>query len=308
MKLIVRQISGLGNQMFQYAAGLYYARQYNAQMIMGVDPPQNAVSHGHPRPFLLSHFAISAQHRELNRFERLLLLTEHRRLKPFAEPILQHGIFQHGLRLQIVAESAGQRFRFQSVLPIGDKTRTIYLVGYWQVYNIAERIATDLKKEFSFREAPTGKNHEVLRLILNTENSVSLHIRRGDYTLAAEGNVALPMEYYARAIVQIKGAVSKPTFFIFSDDIDFAKKHMGNDISAYFIEHNDSFSAHEDLRLMSSCRHHIIANSTFSWWGAWLSPRADKMVFAPRRWMVGNCPDDNDLFPPSWRLLDGSDD
>ncbi|HEY3658135.1 MAG TPA: alpha-1,2-fucosyltransferase [Steroidobacteraceae bacterium] len=306
MKIIVRQISGLGNQMFQYAAGLYYARQYNAQMRMGIDPPQNAVSYGHPRPFLLSHFAISAQHRELNRLERLMLLTEHRHLKPFAGAILQHGIFQHGLHLQIVAESVEQRFRFQPVLPIGVKTETIYLVGYWQVYNIAERIAIDLKKEFSFREAPTGKNLEVLRLIQNTENSVSLHIRRGDYTLAAEGNIALPMEYYARAIAHIKGCVSKPTFFIFSDDIEFAKTKLGSEIAASFIDHNDSFSAHEDLRLMSSCRHHIIANSTFSWWGAWLSASANKMVFAPRNWMVGNCPHDNDLFPPSWRLLDGT--
>jgi hypothetical protein len=306
MKIIVRQLSGLGNQMFQYAAGLYYARRYNAEMRMGVDPPQNAVSHGHPRPFLLSHFAISSKHRKLNRLERLLLLTEHRRLKPVAGAFLQDGILQRALHLQIVAESAEQRFRFQPALPISNKARTVYLLGYWQVYNIAERIAIDLKKEFSFREAPTGKNLDMLRLIQSTENSVSLHIRRGDYTLEAEGNIALPMEYYARAIARIKGSVSKPTFFIFSDDMDFAKKNIGCDISAIYIDHNDSFSAHEDLRLMSSCRHHIIANSTFSWWGAWLSPDADKMVFAPREWKVGNCPNDNDLFPPSWQLVDGT--
>jgi hypothetical protein len=306
MKIIVRQISGLGNQMFQYAAGLYYARQYNAQMRIGTDPPQHAISHGHPRPFLLSHFAISAQHRELNSFERLLLLSDHRRLKPFTEAILQRGILQRGLHLKIVAESFEQRFRFQPTLPIGDKTRTIYLVGYWQVYNIAERISLSLKKEFSFREPPTGKNLETLRLIQNSENSVSLHIRRGDYTLAAEGNVALPMEYYARAIAHIKESVNKPSFFIFSDDMEFAKAKLGGEISACFVDYNDSLSAHEDLRLMSLCRHHIIANSTFSWWGAWLSPGADKIVYAPRNWMVGNCPHDNDLFPPSWRLLDGT--
>lgn len=302
MKIIVRQISGLGNQMFQYAAGRYYARRYNAQVLMAIDPPQDAVSHGHPRPFLLSHFSINMPYRELSAVDRLLLLTKHPRLQSISE--VSTAILQQGLHLQIVTERIEQRHLFQSELPISAKTQTVYLLGYWQVHNIADEISDDLRREFCFREAPSGKNAQMLRLIRDTANPVSLHLRRGDYTLVAEGNVALPMAYYTRAIRSFKESLSNPTFFVFSDDIDFSRRNLGKDISAVFVDHNDSSSAQEDLRLMSSCRHHIIANSSFSWWGAWLNPDPDKIVIAPRKWMVGNCPRYDDLLPPSWRLLD----
>jgi hypothetical protein len=304
MRIIVRQQSGLGNQMFQYAAGLYYAHAHNAALRMAIDRPQKAISHGSPRPFLLSHFAISAPYCELTRFEELLLLTEHRRLKSVGGAIVQRAILEKGLRLQIVAEGIEHRFRFQAALPIETRVRTIYLVGYWQVHNIAEAMATQIRREFAFRDPPNGKNLELLRRINNTKNSVSLHIRRGDYTLAAEGNVALPIGYYSRAIAHLKRSLHGPTFFVFSDDIEFARRTLSREISTVFVDHNDSFSAHEDLRLMSSCHHHIIANSTFSWWGAWLGTAATKIVIAPRRWMVGNCPLINDLFPSAWRLLE----
>jgi Glycosyl transferase family 11 len=290
--------------MFQYAAGLYYAATYNAALRMAIDRPKNAISHGTPRPFLLSHFAISAPYRALTRLEELLLLTEHRRLKPAGGAILQHTILENGLRLQIIAEGIEHRFRFQAALPIKPRVQTIYLVGYWQVHNIAEAMATNIRTEFAFREAPDGENLEVLRRIKNTKNSVSLHIRRGDYTLDAEGNVALPIDYYSRAIADLKRSLREATFFVFSDDIEFARHSLSGEMSAVFVDHNDSFSAHEDLRLMSSCHHHIIANSTFSWWGAWLGTEPTKIVIAPRRWMVGNCPSINDLFPSAWRLLE----
>lgn len=304
MKIIVRQLSGLGNQMFQYAAGLYYAKQLNAEMRMAVDPPQKAHSYGHPRPFLLSHFCLSAPHRELGRLEQLLLLTNHRRLSPVAGPLLHGGVYRHVLGLQIISESVAQRFHFQPTLSVHAEVRTAYLLGYWQVHNIADRMAPELRSEFAFMEAPAGKNLEALRLIGNTENSVSLHIRRGDYTLEAEGNIALPMGYYNQAINILNSTLNKPTFFVFSDDIGFARRNLQKGLSVVYMDHNDSFSAHEDLRLMSACRHHIIANSTFSWWGAWLNQCTDKIVLAPRQWRVGGCPDVSDLLPPGWRLLD----
>jgi hypothetical protein len=304
MKIIVRQLSGLGNQMFQYAAGRFYAAQCNAELSLITDPPHKSSSYGHPRPYLLPHFTITAQHRQLNRIDYLMLLTENRRLKPTAGPLLQKHILQKRLKVQIVTETLEQRFRFQKELPISRKTQTIYLLGYWQVHNIAENISADLRKEFMFRDLPTGKNLELLRTIRSTSNSVSIHIRRGDYTLPQEGNIALPMDYYGRAISNLRASLSNPTFFVFSDDVMFARQHLPKHISAIFVDHNDAFSAHEDLRLMSACRHHIIANSTFSWWGAWLNSSTDKMVLAPRNWRVANCPASNNLFPQTWSLLD----
>jgi hypothetical protein len=304
MKMIVRQLSGLGNQMFQYAAGLYYAAKCNAHLSLIVDPPHKSHSYGDPRPYLLPHFSITAKHRKLNDVDRILLFTENRRVTPTLALFLRKYILQAGLRVQIVTETLEQRFRFQSELPVSRNMRTIYLLGYWQVHNIAEQISVQLRREFTFRNLPTGKNLELIRVIQNAENSVSIHIRRGDYTLAAEGNVALPIDYYSEAIANLRTSLRNPTFFVFSDDINFAKQHLSKNIPSVFIDHNDAFSAHEDMRLMSSCRHHIIANSTFSWWGAWLNPSVDKIVLAPRNWLVANCPAKNDLIPRTWRVLD----
>jgi hypothetical protein len=307
MKLIVRQLSGLGNQLFQYAAGRYYARQlHQAQVCLAFDPPHKALSHGHPRPFLLSHFAIDAQLRELSSSERLLLfinshVANSRRLRP-VRPIVGAAL-QHGLRLQLMTETRDQLYRFQPTLPFDARANTIYLLGYWQVHQISESMSADLRREFSFRESPTGKNLDMHRRINSTENAVAVHIRRGDYTLDVEGNVALPMSYYSSAITQMMQNLRTPTFFIFSDDINFARQNVRTDIPTVFVDHNDSSSAHEDLRLMSSCRHHIIANSTFSWWGAWLRSDPDAIVIAPRNWMVGQRPSYDDLFPSNWRLL-----
>ncbi len=144
----------------------------------------------------------------------------------------------------------------------------------------------------------------MLERIGKCTNPVSLHVRRGDYTLAAEGNIALPLDYYTRSISICRERLADPTFFVFSDDIAFARKNLPHDIRAVFIDHNDDASSHEDLRLMSSCRHHIIANSTFSWWGAWLNPRLDKLVVAPKHWYLTQDSYYPELLPPGWILCD----
>ena len=115
-----------------------------------------------------------------------------------------------------------------------------------------------------------------MRQIERCKTPVSLHVRRGDATIPVEGKVVLQTEYYANAIALIKERFVDPTFFVFSDDIPFVKQNLSLDPRTVFVDHNDTLAAHEDLRLMSSCHHHIIANSTFSWWGAWLNPRPDK--------------------------------
>ncbi len=129
-------------------------------------------------------------------------------------------------------------------------------------------------------------------------------MRRGDYTLAIEGNRTLPLDFYIRAIAHMRERLRNPVFFIFSDDIAFARANLPADLPAFFVDHNDDQTSHEDLRLMSACHHHIIANSSFSWWGAWLNPRPDKIVLAPRYWML--TPDSYfpELLPPTWIIVD----
>jgi hypothetical protein len=115
---------------------------------------------------------------------------------------------------------------------------------------------------------------------------------------------ALGLDYYAAAIQECAAAVKDLHFFVFSDDLDWTRRHLVIDHPHTLVDANDAEHPQEDLRLMSRCRHHIIANSSLSWWGAWLNPRADKIVIAPRRWFgPGAKGDARDIVPPEWRRL-----
>ena len=292
MQVVIRQNSGLGNQLFQYAAGLYYSKRYQARMEMARDVPKHRQSHGYPRPFLLSHFSISSPVRALTLFERLLF-----------SPRWDASAVRRALGIQGFAEPFERRFTFLKDVPLERGTGVLYLWGFWQTYRIVEEVADQARREFSFREPPRGKNLEVLERIRQCRCPISLHVRRGDYTLAAEGQIALPMDYYSRAISICRERFGNPTFFVFSDDMPFARDNLPL-ADAVFVDHNDSFSSHEDLRLMSSCHHHIIANSSFSWWGAWMNARRDKTVLAPKHWYLRADSYYPELLPPTWILLD----
>jgi hypothetical protein len=135
-----------------------------------------------------------------------------------------------------------------------------------------------------------------------------MHVRRGDYasnpkTGATHGLCSL--DYYEEAIRYISERVEQPIFFIFSDDINWVKCNLKVDFPCQYVDHNKSMESFNDMRLMSLCQHHIIANSSFSWWGAWLNPGQKKIVIAPRRWFL-NSNNVEDLYPASWvRLGDG---
>jgi hypothetical protein len=147
----------------------------------------------------------------------------------------------------------------------------------------------------------TRQNAE-LAVQIGQVNAVSLHVRRGDYaknpkTTATHGLCSL--DYYQAAIQYISDQVEQPYFFIFSDDIAWVKKQLKMNFPCRYVDHNHGVESYNDMHLMSICRHCIIANSSFSWWGAWLNPYKDKIVVAPQRWFAN---DNNvkDLFPPEW--------
>lgn len=297
MQIVVRQLSGLGNQLFQYAAGRYYAQKHGASLRIAVEPPKKGLSHGYPRPVLLSNFSIPERIEEISLPDRLFLSK-----RSYLQPGLSR--IKSALRIQVIEEAISQRYTFLQSLPLQDGVETLYLIGYWQAHRVADELAAELRPSLQFNKPASGKNLEVLNKIRACQNPVSLHIRRGDYTLAAEGNIALPIDYYYLAIRSVREHLTSPNFFIFSDDISYAKQNLPAGLNAVFIDHNNDFSSHEDLRLMSSCHHHIIANSTFSWWGAWLNPMEDKIVYAPRQWLLKADTVYPDLIPPAWRLLD----
>ena len=296
MQIVVRQISGLGNQLFQYAAGRYYAKRHQASLRLAIDPPHRASSGGHPRPFLLSHFAIEVPTPELTRVERLILAQR----RGLATVAALHNRLR-GIR--VFTEPIDRRYSFIPEIPPDRLARTVYLAGYWQTRQMVDAVEDELRRELQLREAATGRNLEVLQQIQNTADPISLHVRRGDYTMAAEGRIALPMSYYTQAIEAIRQRVANPTFFVFSDDMAFCRANLSLGPQTVFIDHNDETAPHEDLRLMSACRHHIIANSTLSWWGAWLNPRKDKMVVAPKYWHLRRESFYPGLLPPDWTTI-----
>ncbi len=287
-------MSGLGNQLFQYAAGVYYSELYQVPLSVAADPDPNAASGGYPRPFQLSMFRITAPVRRANRTEQILLSSH---------PWRRHAaaILRRLLRVELFVEP--QQYRFYPELPAKEKVRCVYLRAYWQAAGYAARVESRLREELRLNYEPSGRNLEVLQRIAASHSPVSVHIRRGDYKRGAQ-DLTLPMSYYERALAVLRERVPSPELFVFSDDIEFARQNLRRDLKIHFVDHNDEFTAFEDLRLMAACRHHIIANSSFSWWGAWLNPRSDKLVLAPKHWrgqVVSYYPD---LYPAGWELID----
>ncbi|MGL5779073.1 alpha-1,2-fucosyltransferase [Cetobacterium sp.] len=159
----------------------------------------------------------------------------------------------------------------------------LYDNSCWSSYKYFNHIEKEIKKIYKFPEIKEEKNKKIENLIKNT-NSVSIHIRRGDY-LENDllGNLA-PISYYEKAINYIKQNVKNPKFFIFSNDINWCKENLDLK-SAEYIDWNKGEKSYRDIQLMSFCKHNIIPNSSFSWWGAWLNDNRDKIVIAPERWV-----------------------
>jgi glycosyl transferase family 11 len=295
MKILLQQKSGLGNQLFQYAAGLYFAQRHNAALEIIRESEERAVSFGHPRPFLLSKFRITAPVRQRSGWDRLLCSTA-----SYKRPLAVSARLLSGTHLY--KPDFRTDWLFVPELPVTSTTRTIYIDGYFQAHQYAKSLEEQLRRELALRDAPAGKNRESLNQIRACESPISLHVRRGDYTTIYGGRDSLPVSYYQNAITAMGKHASDPTFFVFSDDIAFCRENLPVGPRYVFIDHNGQADAQEDLRLMSSCSHHIMANSSFSWWGAWLNPNPDKVVLVPDRWLDPNVPH-TDLLPPSWKRI-----
>jgi hypothetical protein len=294
MKIMLIHKSGLGNQLFQYAAGVFYAKKFGVTLEILRRPYNNYSSFGHPRPLLLQNFCISAPFREYTLLDRLICSVSQRK-----RPLVL--LTRFATRSQVLEEPYIHVWTFLPTLPVQPSARVVYLRGLFQVYQYAQDVEDFIRTEYCFRRPPTGRNLETLERIRAAENPVSLHVRGGDLAFWWKGARLLPPSYYARAMQTMQERISNPTFFVFSDDIAFARASLPKGERMEFVDHNDESNPEEDLRLMSACRHHIIANSTFSWWGAWLNPCSTKVVCAPMIWQ-----DDDpttpypDLLPPAW--------
>ncbi len=272
--IITNLTGGLGNQMFQYALGRHLAIKNKAELKLHFT---NALF-STQRSFDLDCFnidAMFASDRDLSK----LGISNKRIVNRLAYLLDQR--FRIRINRSIITE---KRPTFdKNILKLsGD----IYLQGYWQSEYYFKDVADQIRSDFKFVKKISKKNEAIVRLIRHS-NSVSLHIRRGDYvTDSSVKKIFTSMNslYYKRAMNIIERKVKSPHFFIFSDDIKWAKENIKSKYKILFIKHNKGKYSYEDMRLMSLCRNNIIANSSFSWWGAWLNKNNDKIIISPRKW------------------------
>lgn len=296
--IIVRLTGGLGNQMFQYAAARNLA--YSRNTILKLDTTFLDGDNGNctPRSYMLGHFAIEASVASFREVDDIV--GEDKNIFSSAASQFWRAIKFTGTTHRLYNEG---NFCFDpAVLDLPDNT---YLAGYWQSERYFLNIRDIIKREFTLNIPLDTENNGVADLI-NTTNSVSLHVRRGDFVSDAEVNRVhgvCTSDYYRRSIEKIADLSGEIHLFIFSDDPAWVSENYDFPWPTTVVKRNSSTEAHIDLWLMTLCRHHIIANSTFSWWGAWLSNGSDKVVIAPERWFNDPSLDARDLIPSDWLRL-----
>ncbi len=183
----------------------------------------------------------------------------------------------------------------------------VYLDGYWQSEKYFEAISGIIRNEFIFKQPLVNEYYLHVKHQIENSNSISLHFRRCDYVDNPKTNKyhGVPsMIYYQRAVERIAKKINAPVLFIFSDDIQWVMTHFESEFPMVFIEQSDE-ELHSDFRLMSLCKHNIIANSSYSWWAAWLNENENKTVIAPEKWYAHQRSQvhASDLLPREWITL-----
>ena len=285
--IIVAIREGLGNQLFQYAAGRREAWKKNTELKLDISEISENRPEVTPREYALGDFNIQAS---------LISTEEAAKIAPAKSPFrkllkkIEGIVFRKDHSLQ-----GGKKFDFGA---------DAYLVGYFQNekwFSDAEEI---IRKDLTLRNLLGAEAERAASSIRSAKMSVSLHVRRGDYVSdasVARFNGTCSPEYYEKALEILKGKMGGDfELFVFSDDIPWARQNIAFPFPTRFVS-NPAIRDSEEMYLMSLCTHHIIANSTFSWWGAWLDPKKEKIVIAPDKWWKGVSPKSYEgIVPASW--------
>lgn len=291
--IITNLIGGLGNQLFQYAAGLGAARRAGTELRVSLDMFDGYRLH---QGFELARVFAVDPFPALDADMKACLGPWRGRI---ARRIL--GRFVRG-------PCRGGRAVFQPSMRywpgFRDIGSNVYIHGYWQSERYFAEVADELRSILRFREPPSAAN---VRWIERIEGcvSVGMHVRRGDYTVAKNRRIyaQCTQAYYRAAMDHLLVREPSARFFAFSDDPAWTRELFSECAATVeVIDHNRGAESYNDLRLMAHCRHNIIANSTFSWWGAWLGEGQGKIVIAPANWYTDPAKD-ADLIPDRWVRL-----
>jgi hypothetical protein len=293
--IIVRIKGGLGNQMFQYAAGRALALKTGLPLVLDKRHfTLRSGGQGHDHAYGLDRFRLADTPMDP------ALLPPLPKEQPLAS--LWARVTGRGMPLRREASVA-----FDPA--IAGISGPGWIEGYFQTERYFADHAAAIKAELVPKGAMDAGNARWLAEIEAEPRAVSLHIRRGDYVTnakAAARHGSCTPEYYARALDHVAGRMgAEPVVYAFSDDPAWVKENLRLPAEIRVPDHNDASKNVEDMQLMRACRHHITANSSFSWWAAWLNPRPDKIVAAPARWFADPAMTNPDIWAAGWDRIEG---
>lgn len=290
--VIARLTGGLGNQMFQYAAARALADRLGAELLLDLRAFEHALALRAytRRAYALAPFKLRA---------RVATPADLRNWPVWVVEI--------GMRLRLV-RPLFRRWNFEPAITYDPRVRTlrepVCLVGYWQSERYFIDIADRIRADFTLAQTMSDDNSRLLELA-RSDRSVGLHVRRGDFVSlnnAAQMHGLCSIDYYRRAISLVRNRCPECRFLVFSDDPEWARAELPLDPSAVFVTGNAE-RPEQDLALMSACKHHIIANSSFSWWAGWLGYSPDQVVIAPSPWYASPKLDARDLAVARWQYI-----
>jgi hypothetical protein len=297
--IITKIQGGLGNQMFQYAVARHLAIKNNTELKMDISFFNNVGDNTY-RKYRLDNFNIEENFLSEKELKKIKRNNFHG--QSLMQRILRKIFIKLENRKPLIKKTyiteLSPAFE-KKILEIRTK-KNIYLYGNWQSEKYFKNIKDTIIKDFSLKKEMTEKTKYFLSKIKKSE-SVSIHIRRGDYvknTKTKEYHGICSLDYYKKAIKLTEERIKNPVFFVFSDDIEWVKNNLKTKNPLTFVSGNN-MPDYEEMVLMSKCNHNIIANSSFSWWGAWLNSDPNKIVIAPKKWY--NAPVEiKDLIPNKW--------
>lgn len=316
---------GLGNQLFQYAYARYLQELYrkngqNEELAINPYFIQHTVfKDNDERDMSLQHFMMNPEVRILLMQEQIEGMKSFKRRCITATPLTE--LYRWRIKkLKNDTESLfsaraknGLYYTYTSYTEYPSalsRKKDKYVFGFYQTENNFLPIADTIKKELRVKDTPSEANAKMIEQI-KSSNAVCLHIRRGDYLNPRWKNLQVcTFEYYNNAINEILDSVENPVFYVFSNthnDLEWIKENYhfkdnkgSREIRLVYVDLANP--DYEELRLMYSCKHFIISNSTFSWWAAWLSDNKDKVVCAPERWNLA-LDDDSKVYVPGWKKI-----
>lgn len=278
---------GLGNQMFQYAAARALSLHRGIPLRVDFDDPYKFVK----REYGLDSFEVNVKHatkKELKNVKPLTKLQKYLAILTGKDP-----------NQNLVTEKKDYTYD-KTFFETPDNS---YLSGFWQNEKYFIKYRNIIIGDFKLKNEPEGLNSYYLKHINTQLNSISVHIRRGDYVenpMALSSHGICDVEYYKKAYSFFEKLNTNNFYYCFSDDALWVEENLWFIQNKIIITNNDNNPA-EDLRLMSNCKHNIIANSSFSWWGAWLNENPNKNVIAPSKWT--NIHYKPDIIPSNWIIL-----